>query len=79
MEPWLVTGAALYWGAIVLSFLFPGSSAAGLALGGSAVNYLVLSAFVAAGFVCPRAFLREDGRLALLCAMAAASVAAWAL
>ena len=63
VEPWLVIGAALYWGAIVVSFLLPDSaSRPSPFFAGALVRYVLLAAFVALGFVAPQAFSTERGR-----------------
>ena len=74
VEPWLVIGAALYWGAIVVSFLLPDSaSRPSPFFAGALVRYVLLAAFVALGFVAPQAFSTERGRRVTLCGMIATS------
>lgn len=75
IEPWLVSGASLYWGAIVASFLFPGEgSSTGFPLNDPIVKYLVLGAFVGIGLVTPKAFSSERGRRCSLIVMLGASL-----
>lgn len=77
VEPWLVTGAALYWGAIVVRFLFlDPTSSPQTSLDDPLFKYLLLAAFVAVGFAFPRLASTERGRRATLTAMVCASVAA---
>ena len=80
VEPWLATGAALYWGAIVASFLLAGAQGSPACLfADSAAKYLLLAAFVGVGAACPRLFSTSAGRRGSLVAMLCASAAAWAL
>ena len=77
VEPWLVIGAALYWGAIVVSFLLPDSAPQPSSFfAGALVRYVLLAVFVAFGFAMPQAFSTERGRRVTLCGMIAASVLA---
>lgn len=80
VEPWLVIGAALYWGAIVVSFLLPDSTSQPSSFfAGALVRYVLLAVFVALGFAMPQAFSTERGRRVTLCGMIAASVLAEAV
>ncbi len=77
VEPWLVIGAALYWGAIVVQFLFPvTASSPQTPLDDPLFKYLLLAAFVAVGFASPRLASTERGRRATLATMVCASLAA---
>ena len=77
VEPWLVAGAALYWGAIVVRFLFLGPAAQTPSFMDDPVcKYLLLAAFVAVGLACPRLASTETGRRGVLVVMIGASVAA---
>lgn len=80
VEPWLAIGAALYWGAIVVSFLLPDQAPWSSSLfAGSLARYVLLAVFVALGFVAPQAFSTERGRRVILCGMMAASALAEAI
>lgn len=77
VEPALVCGAALYWGAIVACFLFPGSEpATPTLLDDAAVKYLALGVFVAVGFAWPRVYSSGRGRRLVLLAMLVACLVA---
>ena len=80
VEPWLVIGAALYWGAIVVSFLLPDQASRSSSLfAGSLARYVLLALFVALGFAAPKAFSTERGRRVILCGMMAAAALAEAI
>lgn len=60
-NPWLTVGAALYWAAIVVQYLFP-SAVGDRNVGGLLENYVLLSLFVGVGIACPRAVRTHRGR-----------------
>ena len=74
VEPWLVTGASLYWAAIVVQFLFPAASPSAGLLSDGIAKYLLLAAFVGVGFLAPRLCTSEVGRRGLVGASLAASL-----
>lgn len=75
VEAWLVTGAALYWSSIIVQFLLPGSAASSgtTPMSDVAARYLMLATVVAAGFLVPRAFTSERGRVMTVACIVACS------
>lgn len=73
-NPWLTVGAALYWAAIVVQYLFPPAVGERNA-GGLLENYVLLSLFVGIGIAFPKMMRTHRGRTVV----SAAAVAAIAL